>query len=159
MTPTLISVVIATSDALALVHDHPAVLCELAYRRESEDVELEFLHGETWRAPSRRAKGEFIHFTYDWLEPHPGWWVAGVAACNAGVVPAPVIWTNNGELAFPDEPSRDWEQNVRSRVPMLSRAQLDYAGPPSEGAFAQLWPAAEDVRCRAAYAFTTTQRA
>lgn len=148
----LISIVIATAPRHKLSLERTVD----AYRRESDGVALEILPYEiaAWNRGAREAAGTYIHLTGDWLEPHPGWWLAAISAVKAGFVPAPVIWRLDGRGCFEPEgfdgAIPDWQPCESSKAPFLSRAQLRAAGPPpDEGR----WPALPcAVRCE--YAFT-----
>jgi hypothetical protein len=97
-------------------HDHPAV-------------------GYGWQAGAEKATGDFLHFTNDDCEPHPGWWEPAVEAVQRGFIPAPQVYGPEGDPQAPPQwgvVSPDWTplppQNA-AVIPFLSRAQWEKVQP------------------------------
>ena len=133
---------------LIIEHDHPAV-------------------GFGWQAGAELATGDFLHFTNDDIEPHPGWWEPAVEAAERGCIPAPQVYGPAGDPQAPPQwgaVAPDWTplppQNA-SVIPFLSRAQWERVRPLAQihyysddwityRARAAGWPAV----LRTGYAFT-----
>lgn len=102
--------------------------CLDAYRsRSTHDIEIAtFLDfatcAEGWNAGAKFAKGGYLHFSADDLEPHEGWDVAAVEACEAGVLPAPRIVNPSGALDYcgvHGVEMEDWARVQMSVVPFM----------------------------------------
>lgn len=80
--------------------------------------------GVGWNKGIQEAKGDYILLFADDLEAHDGWWQAGVAALERGVIPCPRILNPDGSLqscgTFAEE-AEDGTVSVVARVPFLTR--------------------------------------
>jgi glycosyltransferase involved in cell wall biosynthesis len=103
-----------TSDFEIIVErDHPAV-------------------GPAWNAGAERATGDYLHFTADDLEPHPGWDVPALEAVERGALPAPRVINQRGGLdscGLHGVEMEDWAVVPMSVVPFMSREQWAAIGP------------------------------
>lgn len=103
-----------TSDFEIIVErDHPAV-------------------GPAWNAGAERAAGDYLHFTADDLEPHPGWDVPALEAIERGLLPAPRVVNQYGRLdscGLHGVEMEDWAVVPMSVVPVMSREQWAAIGP------------------------------
>ena len=91
--------------------------------------------GAAWQAGAEKATGDFLHFTNDDCEPHPGWWEPAIEATERGYIPAPQVYGPAGDPQAPPEWGRvgpDWTPVApkdASVIPFLSRAQWGKVGP------------------------------
>jgi len=74
-----------------------------AYERTTSEYELVVLNdfptcGQAWNAGLLQAKGEYIHLSADDLEPHEGWWQAGMDSVRQGHLPCPRVVNSDGSL-------------------------------------------------------------
>lgn len=100
---------------------------EAAYEATTDDYELivirdEAACGPAWVQGAAKAKGEYLHFTADDLEPHSGWWQAACETIEHGFLPAPRILNTDGSL----QSCGEWEQEQPtgtetefSRIPFM----------------------------------------
>jgi glycosyltransferase involved in cell wall biosynthesis len=80
--------------------------------------------GAGWNLGIQAAKGDYILLFADDLEAHPGWWEAGIAALERGVIPCPRILNPDGSLqscGTYDSEAEDGTPSVVARVPFLTR--------------------------------------
>jgi Glycosyl transferase family 2 len=115
--------------------------CVAAYERTAGDrIELITIRdrptcGLAWNEGAAQAKGDYIHFTADDLEPHDGWLEPALEAVHRGYLPAPRIIRTDGERDYcdycgvhgrelPDKAIVDM-----SVIPFMSREQWDKIGP------------------------------
>jgi len=106
--------------------------CVAAYQTRTAGFEAELITehdhrsaGAGWQAGAERATGDFLHFTADDIEPHPGWAAPAVQALTEGYVPAPRVVSPSGELQYLPEWGRDypdWTPVHMSVLPMITRA-------------------------------------
>lgn len=88
--------------------------------------------GKAWNAGIARARGDYIHLTADDLQPWPGWWQAAKQVADQGFLPAPRIVKPDGRLescGHLDRERPDGESTGFTRIPFMTRAQLDRIGP------------------------------
>lgn len=119
--------------------------------------------GEAWARGAERATGDYLHFTADDLEPHPGWWEPAIAAADGSVLPAPVVYWPDGRVQS-DEGIEDWAPAAMTRVPFCSRRQWRWLAPVgfwegahyyTDNAFSLHGRRAGcEIRVRTGYAFT-----
>lgn len=71
---------------------------------------------------------QYVHFTADDLEPHPGWWQAAKQVADLGMLPAPRIVSHDGALetcggqdGFRENPTG--HPTDFTRIPFLTRHQ------------------------------------
>jgi len=77
---------------------------------------------EGWNAGAAFAKGDYLHFSADDLEPHEGWDVAAIEAVEAGVLPAPRIVNPAGKLDYcgvHNVEMEDWARVQMSVIPFM----------------------------------------
>jgi hypothetical protein len=121
----LISVVIPTIKG----REHHLERCIDAYQQRTEDFEFIFevdhrTCGSAWLAGGTKALGDYIHFTADDLEPHPGWWEAAVRCIDSGCLPCPRILRPDGSLESCGQWGTETDEGTETdiaRVPFLSR--------------------------------------
>lgn len=82
--------------------------------------------GVAWNEGAEKARGDYLHFSADDLEPHSGWDAAAVAVAGSGKIPCPLILNENGTL----QSCGTWGELVPdgtvtdiARVPFCSRTQ------------------------------------
>jgi hypothetical protein len=129
----MISVVVPTIAG----REHWLERCLAAYRRHGGELEIIVVRdapacGVAWQEGAEQARGEYVHFSADDLEPFAGWWQAAVATVDAGFVPAPRILNADGTLQSCGEWAvlqDDGAQTDMTRIPFLSRAQWDLVAP------------------------------
>ena len=97
-----------------------------------EDKELRGC-GPVWQEGADLAKGDYVFMAADDLEPRAlGWDEAAIAACDRGVLPAPLIFYPDGRLQSCGEHwemlDGDGEETSFTRAPFVSRAQLAKVG-------------------------------
>jgi hypothetical protein len=89
--------------------------------------------GLAWQAGAERAKGDYLHFLCDDLEPAEGWDTAAVGVVEQGAIPAPrVIDARTGELQCRPQwgqETPDGTDTGISVIPFLSRAQWEAVQP------------------------------
>lgn len=114
--------------------------CLTAYRQRSvHELRIVTLHdmptcGEAWNAGALQASADtdYLHFTADDLEPHPGWDVAAVAAADEGELPAPRIVRPDGALDYCGVHGRELPDGMTvamSVIPFMSIKQWQAIGP------------------------------
>lgn len=114
-----------------------------AYRRNTPlDLVLQMIvvpdrptAGQAWNDGAPQARGRYLHFTGDDLEPHPGWLDAALEALTAGWSPVPRVvgpdgqldmCGTHGEFAIRTE-QPDWTPCGVTTIPFLKT--VDYPGP------------------------------
>ncbi len=104
----------ATPFELIVLHDYPAC-------------------GPAWQAGGEQAAGDYVFMAADDLEPMEGWDAAAIAACERGVLPAPVIYYPDGRVQSCGEwwetLDDDGAETRFTRAPFMSRAQWEIAQP------------------------------
>jgi hypothetical protein len=90
--------------------------------------------GPAWQAGGGRAVGRYIFTAADDLEPKvKGWETAAMAVCDAGKLPAPIIYYPDGRIQSCGEHwemlDDDGEETMYTRAPMMSRAQWEIVQP------------------------------
>lgn len=125
----MISIVVPT---IAGREDHYE-RCVSAYENRTED-EFEIITvkdqptcGIAWQMGSEKAKGLYLHFTADDLEPALAWDIPARAKADADVLPAPRIWngfSGKMEIVGPTTPT-----GFFSRIPFCTMAQWQKIGP------------------------------
>lgn len=88
--------------------------------------------GIAWNEGAELARGDYLHFSADDLEPHEGWWEAACACVETGALPSPRILNTDASLQSCGEWGQEMEEGARTyitRVPFLSRAQWEQVGP------------------------------
>jgi hypothetical protein len=87
---------------------------------------------EGWNAGAAEADGDYLHFSADDLEPHKGWDVAAIEACDAGVLPAPRIVNPAGRLDYcgvHGVEMEDWARVQMSVIPFMPLGLWKQIGP------------------------------
>lgn len=88
--------------------------------------------GLAWQNGLKYAEGDYIHLTCDDIEPKPGWDVPAIEAVEAGFLPAPQCYTEDGT---PDsapklgEVGKDWAVVHMSGLPFTSADQMSKIQP------------------------------
>jgi hypothetical protein len=132
-----VAVVIPTIDGR---EDH-LQRCLAAYGQLS-DVHLIVEHGHpscgaAWIAGAKKARYfDYIHFTADDLEPHPGWLEPAIETVEAGYIPAPLVFNPDGTLDSAGlegfgqyrGPYDDWQYIEGTTVPFLTREMWEAIG-------------------------------
>ena len=95
----MISVIIPTISG----REHWLEKAERAYCSTTEDFELIVVHNEPscnigWNRGIEQAQGNYIHLAADDLEPHLGWWQAGMRWIEEGFLPCPRVLNTDGSL-------------------------------------------------------------
>lgn len=88
--------------------------------------------GVAWNDGAEEARGEYLHFTADDLEPHDGWDVPAVEAMDAGYMPSPAVYEPDGSRSFCgvwQGDYADWAHCKESNVPFMSRQVWEIIGP------------------------------
>ncbi|MHB8742580.1 MAG: hypothetical protein ACYC9L_05580 [Sulfuricaulis sp.] len=121
----VISVVIPTIPG----REHLLAKTEASYRAENTQlivVKGRPTCGEAWVEGASRAEGDYLHFSADDIEAHPGWWGKAAVLSELGFLPAPRILNTDGSL----QSCGDWDVEMRdgaipefTRVPFLSKEQ------------------------------------
>jgi len=128
----MISVIVPT---IAGREDHYA-RCVAAYQRTvGDDLDLITVRdapacGAAWNEGAAQAKGEYLHFSADDLEPHDGWLTRALEVVDRGWLPAPRIVDPSGVSDGHNE--QDWAPVDVSVIPFMSRAQWERIGPSLE---------------------------
>jgi hypothetical protein len=124
--PSVISVVCPTVDGREAHYTR----CLNAYSHTVGDV-LEWLPcfnlrtcGIGWQMGADAATGDFLHFTADDLEPHPGWAEAAMRAARDDIIPMPTIYGPSGGI----EPLGPATQGC-TRIPFCTMEQWKKIGP------------------------------
>ena len=114
--------------------EHWLERCQIAYC-ETTDTECEFIVikdatacGIAWNQGCEEARGDYIHFTADDIEPTPGWWEVGIEWIKKGVLPAPRILNTDGTLQSCGDNNQEWPtgaETVVARIPFCSREQME----------------------------------
>jgi len=130
----VISVVIPTIRG----REHHLRRCVDAYRTTAEEMPVELIEihnrptcGEAWAEGGAQATGDYIHFSADDLEPHPGWWKPAIECVKTGKLPCPRILKPDGTLESCGQWGTEMEDGVETniaRIPLLSRAQWEQGG-------------------------------
>jgi hypothetical protein len=87
---------------------------------------------EGWNNGARFAKGDYLHFSADDLEPHEGWDVAAIEAVDAGFLPAPRIVNPAGKLDYcgvHGVEMEDWAPVQMSVIPFMPMRLWEQVGP------------------------------
>jgi hypothetical protein len=93
--------------------------------------------GAAWIAGAARAPSfDYVHFTADDLEPHPGWFEVALETVQAGHIPAPLVYHPDGELESAglwgfgcyNGPRADWQLVEGTTVPFLTREMWEAIG-------------------------------
>jgi hypothetical protein len=109
-----------------------------SYAAHTEDYELIVVPndgkpvGVGWQAGAEKALGDYIHLTNDDCGATEGWWQAARLWCDAGHIPCPRVINPNGTLQTCgdwDTETPDWTPTTFTRIPFVSREQLDKIGP------------------------------
>jgi hypothetical protein len=129
----LISIIVPTIGG----REHYLEGCERAYRETTEDFELIVLRdyptcGKAWNEGLRQAQGDYLHLSADDLEPHEGWWEAGIKWIERGAIPCPRILNSDGTLQSCGSEASEQETGSPSdvaRVPFFSREMMQHIYP------------------------------
>jgi hypothetical protein len=84
--------------------------------------------GLAWAEGAKRAKGDFIHFTADDLEPRAGWAEAAMETVGRGALPAAAVFNDGIYLDCPVYLQPRYEDTQNILVPFFSRAQFELGG-------------------------------
>jgi hypothetical protein len=146
--------------------------CLDAYRRRTvAAVELIVIHdaptcGVAWNVGAGKARGDYLHWTADDLEPADGWDLAARETADTGAIPAPVVLRPNGTV---ESSGGFWDRQVAdgqptdntSVVPFCTAEQWERLGPHLETHYFNdnyfTWRARQagmDVIVRTGYALT-----
>ena len=119
----VISIVIPTIKG----REHYLERCLVSYALTTEDYETIILHDRptcsmAWNEGMAEVKGEFVQFSADDIEPHPGWWQAAIDTAQHGKIPCAdlvdpagnLTHCGDGEVALPDG-----QQTTIARVPFM----------------------------------------
>lgn len=110
--------------------------CLASYQQHTPDYEIVVIHdapncGVAWQYAAEHSTGDYVAFTADDIEAHPGWWQDAVQMIDQGALPAPVIYHTDGtvqscggswETLEPDHAYTEF-----TRAPFVSRDQWDRA--------------------------------
>lgn len=109
--------------------------CLSGYHNTAGDFDLEIIKfinlptcGEGWVKGAAKAKGDYIHFTSDDLEPLPGWAETAVETADRGFQPSPIVLNQYGGTDFAGiwgAAPLEWIEVPMSVVPFMSRAMLE----------------------------------
>lgn len=87
--------------------------------------------GEAWAEGGAKAKGDYLHFSADDLEPHEGWSEPAIKCVESGKLPCPRIYTPAGAIESCGQWGADQgdgtETNI-ARIPFFSRKQWELGG-------------------------------
>lgn len=129
----MISVVIPTIKG----REHWLARCIRAYRVTTPGtvqyiIERDHPHcGAAWAAGGALARGEYLHFTADDIEPLPGWAEAAMACTDKGYLPCARVLSTDGSLqscgAWGQEMAEGTPTDI-ARVPFMSRAMWGLGG-------------------------------
>lgn len=81
--------------------------------------------GHAWVKGAAQARGDYVHFTADDLEPFENWWVEPLRELRRGRVPAANVRAADGTRLWCDSPLGDLGIYPNVLVPTLSRSLLD----------------------------------
>jgi hypothetical protein len=103
--------------------------CIAGYQQTTPELDLIVFRdrptcGIAWQEGAEVFEGDYLHFTADDLEPHPGWAEAAMRAADDGIIPMPTIYNPSGGL----EPLGSLTQGC-TRIPFCTREQWDAIGP------------------------------
>ena len=134
-----VAIVIPTIDGRAEDFDR----CVTAYQQTAPGARLyiERDHpscGHAWIAGAEKAAldgFDYLHFTADDLEPHPGWLEAAIETVDKGMIPAPLVYAPNGLLESAglagfglNTTYQDWMPIEGTTVPFLTREMWQTVG-------------------------------
>jgi hypothetical protein len=113
---------------------------------------------------AERAGGDYIFCCADDIDVHEGWWQAATAVCDAGAMPAPLVFNTDGSIQSCGnswaEKAPDGSEATWSRFPFLSRAQWERFGPTLPIHYSDVIlgqrAAREGVKCRVTHGFALT---
>ena len=117
--------------------DHYA-RCVAAYERTLGDwldlitVKDQPTCGVAWNIGAAQAKGDYIHFSADDLEPHDGWDIHALKAADSGWFPAPRIVNPNGDLDYCGIHGFEMDEGSKvdmSVIPFMSAKVWEDIGP------------------------------
>jgi len=107
--------------------------CEKAYA-ENTATAYEFIVirneptcGIAWQKGAEQAKGDYIHFTADDLEPWTNWDKEAREMADDGWLPAPIIWNAPNQQIEAIGPTL--YDGFFTRIPFCTAAQWDDIGP------------------------------
>lgn len=112
--------------------------CLAAYNeRTVDDFEIIVIRdrpvvGIAWNDGAAEARGDYLHFTADDLEPHEAWDVGAREAVDRGFVPSPAVYEPDRTCSFcgvwgGDYP--DWAYCEESNIPFMSMQAWEIIGP------------------------------
>ena len=104
-----------------------------AYHDTTPDYELIVLRdrataGIAWNEGWSQAKGDYLHFTADDIEPQAGWWQEGIKWIERGILPAPRVLNTDGTLQSCGDDCSEQETGTPTqvaRIPFCSREQAE----------------------------------
>ena len=131
-----ISVIVPTIDG----REEHLERCLRAYAEHSEgsyklDLVLavnEPTCGWGWQKGCEKAKGDYLHFTDDDIEPHAGWAEPAIECVQRGFIPAPQVFGPQGDpQSHPHWGFHltDWEPVFMTSLPFVSREQFAAIAP------------------------------
>ena len=107
--------------------------CEKAYA-DNTSTAYEFIVirneptcGIAWQKGSEQAKGDYIHFTADDLEPWTNWDKEAREMADDDWLPAPIIWNAHGQHIEAIGPTL--YDGFFTRIPFCTRSQWEAIGP------------------------------
>jgi hypothetical protein len=114
--------------------------CRDAYERTAPNVmEVEYVvvrDRKNWPAACnegyRQARGEYLHFSADDLEPLPGWWVYSLRWLVDGYdeLPAPKVMNHSADGVWDNAvDGPDGGTPHFTRIPLMTRSQYERIGP------------------------------
>jgi hypothetical protein len=104
------------------------------YTVEPYEILVEIDHptcGLAWNAGRERAKGDFIHYTADDIEPTENWDTVGIEWVEKGHLPAARILNTDGSLQSCGDTDQETDTGTPTelaRIPFASREQMDFIG-------------------------------
>lgn len=127
----VISVICPTIDGREeFIENCTAKYAACAEGRYELDLVIEKNHptcGHGWQAGLPRARGQYLHFTCDDIEPRPGWAGPAIECVQRGFLPAPQVYNLAGvpqSLPVWGVVSPDWAPCAMTALPFVSAGQL-----------------------------------
>jgi hypothetical protein len=87
--------------------------------------------GLAWNAGRKRAKGDYIHYTADDIEPTANWDVVGMEWADKGVLPAARILNTDGTLQSCGDAAIETDTGTvteLARIPFATAEQMEAIG-------------------------------
>lgn len=81
--------------------------------------------GHAWVKGNKEAKGDYVHFTADDLEPTQNWYQEAIHYLDQGIIPAAMVVNSKWMPAICDSPLGDWGHQPNVLVPMLTKEMLE----------------------------------